>query len=392
VSRKPHQRTEVGFLNLLRGVAALLVAFGHARLMLVMDSGLVQPLSPMQKGFYFLTNLGGVSVLLFFILSGYLVGGSVISDIKLGRWNWRVYAIARISRLYVVLIPAIMIGILIDLIGSRCLSHSTVYSTAHYGFMLPESISANISWPIALGNLLALQEIFVPTLGSNHALWSLTNETWYYFIFPLFAAFFLPSIRWRAKVAFLLLGIGLLCILPLPISSAFGVWLLGAALALIPKMRVARYWAWLFSTALAIWIALQSAKIVESNQVITALLASLFIFCWLMRPVKRSSMIFRTLSSALSKISYSLYLFHTPLIVFVAALVIGGGSKHQPNLVGMGVTLMVLLLAIVYATGMWFLFERNTDRVRKALSNWFVKAPAPIDFANPPAPPAKTID
>src|SRR5262249_8689117 len=144
-----------------------------------------------QKAFYFWTNLGSSAVMVFFVLSGFLVGGSVIKALRDERFTWRAYAITRGSRLYTVLVPAVVIGVAIDAFGSNWLGGASPYRVPHYGFMLPDSIAAALTLPIALGNLSFLQEIFVPTVGSNHPLWSLTNEAWYYAAFPFLATILL---------------------------------------------------------------------------------------------------------------------------------------------------------------------------------------------------------
>ena len=68
-------------LDFLRGLSALLVCMGHLRNVffvnynevLVVDSYLI-------NFFYFITSLGHEAVMVFFVLSGFLVGGSLSSD------------------------------------------------------------------------------------------------------------------------------------------------------------------------------------------------------------------------------------------------------------------------------------------------------------------------
>lgn len=64
-------------LNFLRWIAAFLVVVGHLRsLMFPEYSKLVNP-SIFQKIFYFITGLGHEGVIIFFVISGFLVGGGV---------------------------------------------------------------------------------------------------------------------------------------------------------------------------------------------------------------------------------------------------------------------------------------------------------------------------
>jgi peptidoglycan/LPS O-acetylase OafA/YrhL len=357
------------FLDAVRGIAAILVALGHARLMIIEDAGKLAHVTLPQKLFYFSTNLGSYSVMIFFILSGFLVGSSVIKNIGEGSWSWKSYTIARVSRIYVVLLPALFIGMLFDLMGSRLFADSIVYGTPHYGFMLPESISSNISLPIFLGNLLCLQEILVPTLGSNHPLWSLTNEVWYYIIFPFFAVCLLPATGRLAKAVFFAIGVAILAILPLAISSLFIVWLFGVVIALLPRVELPRLCAWSISVVLVLLLAAQSAKLVISPPFVTETVMALFIYCWITRPAVNPQPTLARIASALSSVSYTFYLVHTPFIVFAAALIIRRGPKYLPDPIGVSVVFGVFFGALAFASIVWFLFERNTPHIRRMLSN-----------------------
>ena len=165
-------------LDLVRGGAALLVLLSHARNLFFRDYrdlGSYQTLT--NRILYFLTGLGHEAVIVFFVLSGFLVGGSVLkASIK---FSWPTYLVARTSRLYVVLIPALLVVFVCDSIGPM-LSGGQFW----YASVLPHfnsaPFSASISAKIFLGNLLFLQTILVPPFGSDGPLWSLANEFWYY--------------------------------------------------------------------------------------------------------------------------------------------------------------------------------------------------------------------
>ena len=68
-------------LDLIRGVSALLVMSGHLRAALFKDfAELGNNASSLEKGFYFITGLGHQAVMVFFVLSGFFVGGSVLKS------------------------------------------------------------------------------------------------------------------------------------------------------------------------------------------------------------------------------------------------------------------------------------------------------------------------
>lgn len=130
------------------------------------------------KALYFATGVGRQSVMVFFVISGYLIGGSVLS----GRFSWGNYGAARLSRLWTVLLPCLLLTWIIDrLIGTidpavLSGSYTNVWNSG------PPSGSFSNSVLTLLGNLLFLQTIAVPVFGSNGPLWSLANEFWYYLL------------------------------------------------------------------------------------------------------------------------------------------------------------------------------------------------------------------
>src|SRR5262245_22187219 len=110
-------RHEQRFLwfDLIRGVSALAVCASHLRGVVFQDfssggGAIWQP-------FYFVTGLGHQSVVVFFVLSGFFVGGSVL---KKGRdFEFEDYATARLTRLWTVLLPALAVTALVDLATYR---------------------------------------------------------------------------------------------------------------------------------------------------------------------------------------------------------------------------------------------------------------------------------
>jgi peptidoglycan/LPS O-acetylase OafA/YrhL len=369
------------FLAATRGGAAILVAVYHARYLLLQDATSLISIGTPQKAFYFLTSLGPTAVMIFFVLSGFLVGGRAWSAISENRWNWKEYAFARISRLYTVLIPAIAIGVTLDLLGSHFLGWTAPYSLPHYGSMLPESIRSDITPSIVGGNAMFLQEILVPTVGSNHALWSLTNEGWYYAIFPLLALLFARLDHFKKAIIGVCL-VAIFAFLPLSISLLGLVWLMGAGVALLPRLRRAMWLVALSSAALLGFLMATSARVIEIpggpyagyvHAYVVGILVSLCLYGWLCLPDGAAPIVLAKAAGFTSKISYTLYLVHTPMMVVVAALIVRDGERLAPTFASCGLVLGLLALSIVYAFALWSVFERNTLTVRAAMSRGVVK-------------------
>src|SRR5206468_11759198 len=105
----------------------------------------------------------------------------------------RSYLLARLTRLYIVLLPALLLGGALDQTGMHLAGTDTVYS-GHSGMhALNVDVRATSGPTTLLANGLFLQTIAlpgmhgqqVPAFGSNGPLWSLSNEFWYYMAFPL---------------------------------------------------------------------------------------------------------------------------------------------------------------------------------------------------------------
>ena len=147
------------WLDLLRFIAALIVVICHFRGAFFVEYSL---LPKEQQGvgsliFYFLTRLGHESVLIFFVLSGFLVGGKAFERMNAGNFQVGSYCIDRFTRIMLPLIASLLLYIPVTLF-----------------------IGKNIDWISWFGSLLSLQGIL--TTPCIEPLWSLAYEVWFYII------------------------------------------------------------------------------------------------------------------------------------------------------------------------------------------------------------------
>ena len=76
-------------LDLVRGAAALLVMLGHLRNLFFVDfSEVASNANPLVKLVYLATGFSHYAVMIFFVLSGFLVGGGVLRGRIDGKWSW----------------------------------------------------------------------------------------------------------------------------------------------------------------------------------------------------------------------------------------------------------------------------------------------------------------
>ena len=74
---------------------------------------------------------------------------------------------------------------------------------------------------------------------------------------------------------------------------------------------------------------------------------------------------------AMSEISYMLYLVHFPLLAW-RYFTVFAPAQMEPNAFSLGILALALIVVIGYSAALWWLFERNTDRFRGALTAWWL--------------------
>jgi len=115
-------------LDLVRGLAALLVLGEHWRNLFFVD----YPQLPAHKLLwalpYVLTGAGHQAVVIFFVLSGYLISGSIFRALKRDQWSWASYMTHRVVRLWVVLLPGLLLCAAFDTLGLHLHRAPLVYA------------------------------------------------------------------------------------------------------------------------------------------------------------------------------------------------------------------------------------------------------------------------
>ncbi|MDB5138672.1 MAG: hypothetical protein JWR12_588 [Mucilaginibacter sp.] len=117
-------------------------------------------------------DLGHVAVVVFFVLSGYVIAYTTITNNR-GYFH---YITARLSRLYSIVIPALIITLIIELF------------VWHINPSLHAEYSRGSPWLRYILSALFLNESWLLSAAPpfNGPLWSLGFEFWYYAIFGLF--------------------------------------------------------------------------------------------------------------------------------------------------------------------------------------------------------------
>lgn len=355
-------------LDWIRGLAALAVCAGHTRALFFVGDDEVLNRTLTTSAIYFLTSLHGKAVMIFFVLSGLLVGSGTWKAASAGTFSWSSYLTKRCTRLYVVLVPALVVGALWDRIGFTLAGARALYEGLDSGIIA--NVHSDTSWPIAFGNLIFLQRIYVPTFGSNGPLWSLTYEFWYYMMFPCLALAVISRRRPLYRAVHLVLLVAILFLIGLHIAGYFLTWLLGVAVWIVVQERP----SWRIPLPVgvaALAAALAFTRNPHTSPALTNFLVATgtAVLIWAILSSARGKLQTRAQRSVahwFADFSYSLYLCHLPLLVLIRGLVLEGGksARWQPTWGNLLAGLGLLIVAVAYAWLMAFFTERRTDQVR----------------------------
>jgi peptidoglycan/LPS O-acetylase OafA/YrhL len=376
--RSPHGAASVR-LDALRGIAAVGVCLNHVRDLLLTDYSQLAHPNRLMEVFYLATGLGHQWVVVFFVLSGYLVGGSVLRSFALDRWSWRSYLLNRMTRLYAVLVPALLLGGALDLAGIHFFGISGIYGGKVGSHELNFAIQTRLHLSTLLGNYFFLQGIRVPVFGSNGPLWSLANEFWYYLAFPLLALAVARPSRMMMRVMNLALLVVLVLFVGPSIAFMGLIWLMGVGIHFLPPLKLERPLARRMVLVLALVICTGTLAWAKLHHVliggwllgiaVTALIYA--ILCCSRTP---PSPAYQWTAHALSRSSYTLYLVHVPFVVFLVSWV--GRIRLAPDRDQLFLMLAVVLVTMAYAQAVWALFEKRTDALREWLKPMVLGSPA----------------
>ncbi|WP_168735838.1 acyltransferase family protein [Cohnella fermenti] len=372
-------------LDLIRWAAALVVVLSHVKGLFFLNySELANPAWYL-KPLYAISSLGHQAVMVFFVLSGMLISANVMKLVEKGRWSWSGYLLHRLTRLYVVLLPALLLGLLWDHAGASAYGGTGVYEgLPEDRFILDYSSADLLTSTEFLGNLLFLQGIAVAHFGSNGPLWSLSFEFWYYILFPCMVL----AIGSRAnsrKLLYALAAVGIAFLMGERMLLYYIIWLLGFALHLLPaKLSRAGIAGAILCPLLAL-AALGGSRFYAvpmsefSQDLLLALAFSGVLYCvklvYYRKPAPSPTI--RQTASSLAGYSYSLYLTHFPILVFLHAMAYDrNAQKWQPDAIHLAYGAVLFVGVSVYAWMLAQLTEKQTAKARRFLERMVLRPPS----------------
>ncbi len=196
-------------------------------------------------------RFGSDAVILFFVLSGYVIA-YVTAERERGLAD---YALARLARLYSVALPALFVTVVLDHLGQAL--DPSLYDGWWYKYDAPVSRF--------LANALFVNELWFHSIRpfSNGPYWSLGYEIWYYALFG--AAHFLTG---RART---LIIVSILAVVGPKVLVLLPVWLLGVwAYRYSQRQTVRPSVAWaLFLVPIAVYAGIKWAGLDKAVRALT---------------------------------------------------------------------------------------------------------------------------
>jgi len=363
-------------LDLIRAVAACAVMFGHLRTFFFVDFQHLSHRSLPLEALYFFAGFGHQAVIVFFVLSGFLISSTVIRSHVVGKWSWRDYVVNRATRLYVVLIPGLLLGFFWDRLGSWLFAGKGIYAhpLSDLGLAVPLN---NLTLGAFLGNFLFLQTILCEPFGSNGPLWSLANEFWYYVLFPVALA---AGLAWAARRLRIALPLTCLAILigifvGRGILIGFLIWLAGSALVFLYSKIQLRSRSGvlgilcLFSVLAGVSLAV--ARVRQWDPLFSDLelgfVFTLFLFALLQIQVGDDPSPYSSVAHRFAGFSYSLYVLHFPFLLFFRSWLVPP-DRWQPTPLHLLCAACVGIACLFYAWLISRVTEAKTDIARRRVN------------------------
>lgn len=302
---------------------------------------------------YAITRLGHEAVLVFFVLSGFLVGGRAIEKTRQGTFELQNYAIDRFVRIMLPLISALLM------------------------FLLKEILCGNeIIWKDWFGCLFSLQGIW--TGSCIESLWSLSYEVWFYILTGAALAVLCLDDRITKTLGFVMLVICFLVFTKLHTHYLF-IWLIGA-IAYVTLPKINNIWIFVISAAL-LPIMITVLQLTSGGHITSSIIEFLptqnrysleviysVIFCLLLQqivllqPKRKISFIVNHVGTKLASFSYTLYLVH--IIIIRVLEYLGATRAKELSVKSVFIYLLYIVLALCICYGVYWCCERHTHTVK----------------------------
>lgn len=347
-----------------------MVAFGHVRGLYFVGIADVENPTLATKAFYLMAGLQHEGVVAFFVVSGFLVGGGALQAFQECRFSMARYTVNRTSRIYIVYLPALVLGALFSEMGIWLLSDTRFYSEVP---LFPSGVGQGWNWADAPCHAIVLQRVYCNVAPFNPPLWSLGFEWWLYFAFPMLLFPLFIAARTGAKC---MLFVAVVCLL-VTLSPTWRLWIewpvywfAGVVAAYLHRTRPSPVvLGWVALVVALAMLPLSRLHVVPLRATDAVLAAGLAIA--LSVPAICQINILPRLMRYGANFSYSMYVVHLPAaLLFAGILERFAGfppTLSQPGLQTFGAFVVTIVVVLVVSDLLSHVTERKTTQVRDYL-------------------------
>lgn len=310
--------------------------------------------------FFSITRLPHVAVLIFFVLSGFLVGGKAIERLENHSFKFNDYALDRFVRIMLPLVSALLL----------------IIPVSYY-------INGTVLWDLWFTSLFSLQGVIHPAISPP--LWSLSYEVWFYIIMGAVGLIFsAQNSGLKIKIGVMLLICSIFVFSQLQLYYLI-LWIMGAFAYKIRPTKPSIFYMILSICLMIIsTIAIQcfDSKIPFASfllnisntlifwEFIFGISSCIFIQQIILRQPKTTiSKFLNRTGTKLAAFSYTLYLTH--MIVLEVLLKLGIPRSPSINLYSISLYILWMGIALVVAYILYLLFEKHTSSCKKLIRTIF---------------------
>jgi peptidoglycan/LPS O-acetylase OafA/YrhL len=338
----------------MRALAALAVLLSHVRGDSFVEYGSLPSAQHTMAAavFFVVTRVGHEAVLVFFVLSGFLVGGQVLTRLRDGRFQLYEYVIDRTTRILIPLIPACLLA------------------AAAAIFLWGQSPPAGQ----LIANMIGLNQIITEDLPTNPVLWSLSYEIWFYILAGVLA--YIVAKRVNVAAGLLLAVCGIVFVILQTRYLVF--WMLGAWVSTLrffdlrPKAILALVGMCMGLLGFGLnQLAMDSHSLTIATHipaimpdVLLSVGVSMTLPFLTTESVNTLLLKIGPLAAAIAGFSYTLYLTHRPTDAMLDRIF---GKSEILSIQSFTHYGCRILICLTVATALYFVFERHTAAVRQAL-------------------------
>lgn len=351
------------WLDSIRFIAAFMVLLSHSRntFFPAFADLPAEQHNVLSMVFTMFCRMGHEAVIIFFVLSGFLVGGRGFERIRLKTMDIGGYVIDRLSRIY----PPLVMAILFYFVTS---------------IFIP---GTPFSYVTAIGNLLNLQGICCNSLVSPF--WSLSYEVWFYIVFGLLSVALLGKNNKMKFVSFtMFVASSSVFALGLNIHYLF-IWMMGAVAYIVRPLNKNKmvlisslFGFFLFCM---LWQFSKNTRSLEMNinwinkdfiELGMSLMTCLFIQqVILFKPKNRVTFRIEKYLGKMATFSYTLYLSHRIVFLWIIAFIFPKGTCDF-TIIGILKYIIINLITLLFCWFLYLISEKHSPKIKSFLKDMYL--------------------